>query len=105
MDMKLGDFIGGWVVGDFEPSLIRTKDIEVAIQSHNAGDEPAPHIHKEADEYNIIITGKVVFNDIGYEKGDICIIRKGEPSFFKAIEDSTLLVIKQPSVIGDKYLI
>ena len=29
---KLEDFTKGWLVGDFEPSLIRSKDIEVAVR-------------------------------------------------------------------------
>ena len=31
---KLSDTTRGWVIGDFEPSLLKTKDFEVGILTH-----------------------------------------------------------------------
>lgn len=101
--MKLSDFTRGWLVGDFDPSLIRTKDIEVAVQEYKEGDVERPHIHKEAIEYNLVIEGLVSFNDRLFGEDDIAVIEKGEESRFKAITDAKVLVIKTPSLIGDKY--
>ena len=35
---KLGDMIGGWFIGNFEPSLLKTNDVEVAVKKYKAGD-------------------------------------------------------------------
>jgi hypothetical protein len=41
-----------------------------------------------------------------YKKDDIILIEKGESTDFMPLEDGTVTcVIKNPSVIGDKYLI
>ena len=58
--MNLDAMIGGWFVGDFEPSVIRTKDFEVAVKKYKAGDKEARHIHKVATELTVIISGKVL---------------------------------------------
>lgn len=98
-------FTRGWVVGDFEPSLIKTKNIEVAIQQYSAGDEEEAHYHKEAIEYNIILDGVVKFNDDIYNQYEICIIEKDDITKFKAITNARVLVIKSASIKGDKYIV
>ena len=34
---KLEDMIKGWFVGNFEPTLLKTNDVEVAVKSYNKG--------------------------------------------------------------------
>ena len=101
----LNDFTRGWVVGNFEPSLIKTENIEVAIQSYEAGDKEAAHYHKEAIEYNVVLDGTVSFNGYLYGQDEICIIEKNDVTEFKAVTDARVLVIKSASVKGDKYLV
>jgi mannose-6-phosphate isomerase-like protein (cupin superfamily) len=105
LQYNLGDFIGGWVVGDFDPSLIKTKDFEVSIKRYNAGDRDLCHFHKEADEITIIISGTVVMNGKHHIANDIVLIKKGESVEFNASSDAVTCVIKVPSVKGDKYLV
>ncbi len=104
---KLKDFTRGWVVGDFVPSII-PKCQEVAIQQHKQMTWEHMHYHKESDEINIIIQGQVSFwfqdYHISLQKGDIIVIEKGQAVRFQSITKSTLLVIKQKSILGDKYL-
>ena len=57
--MNLDEMIGGWFVGDFEPSVIRTKDFEVAVKRYKAGDKEAKHMHKVATELTVIISARV----------------------------------------------
>lgn len=99
----INDFFRGWLVGDFEPSLIRTKDIEVGVLNHKKDEEWPRHIHKEAVEYNYLIKGRMTLNEVEINEGDIFIIEKNEPAKPIFLEDCTVLVIKTPSVIGDKY--
>lgn len=100
---KIEDFYRGWLVGDFEPSLIRTKDIEFGILTHKKDEVWPKHVHMLADEYNVLIEGRMTVNGQDINKGDIFIIEKGEPAEPKFLEDCKVLVIKVPSVIGDKY--
>ena len=100
---RLEDFTRGWFMGDFEPSLIRTKDFEVGILTHTKGEVWPKHYHKLADEYNVLVKGKMTVNGTELNTGDVFIIEKNEVSEPKFLEDCTVLVIKIPSIIGDKY--
>ena len=42
-------------------------------------------------------------NDSVYEAGDIVLIEPGEDTDFEALTDVTTVVVKAPSVMGDKY--
>ena len=102
---KLKDFTNGWIVGDFEPSIIRTKDFEFLVRSYKAGDKDAKHLHKIADEITVIISGKVKWNGKEFSTGDVIHLPQNTASEFECIEDCSIAVIKTPSVIGDKYLL
>ena len=103
--MNLDAMIGGWFVGDFEPSVIRTKDFEVAVKKYKAGDKEARHMHKVATELTVIISGKVLMNSQEYDEGSIIQISPNTSSDFEAIEDTVTVVVKTPSVAGDKYVL
>lgn len=100
---KVKDFTRGWLIGDFEPCIMRTKDFEVGILLHKKGEDWPKHYHKIADEHNVLISGKMEINGTHFEAGDIFTIEKGEVSKPTFHEDCMILVIKVPSVIGDKY--
>lgn len=102
---KLDNFTKGWVAGDFDPSLIKTKDFEVAVKKYKAGDKEIRHFHKAAEEITIIVTGKYKMNGEVLGEGDIIFLGKGEPAEFECLDDGYNTVIKVPSVKGDKYII
>jgi quercetin dioxygenase-like cupin family protein len=102
---KLENFTRGWVVGDFEPNIIHTKDFEVMVRYYKKGDKEAKHVHKLADEITIIVSGKFKMNGGLLEAGDIVHLSPGDPTDFECLEDGSNTVIKTPSVMGDKYLI
>ncbi len=102
---NLTNFFKGWIFGDFDLSIMRVKDFEIAVKEYVAGDKENRHVHKIADEYTCVIVGKVKMNGEIYSKNDIVMIEKNESTDFEAIEDSITLVIKLPSVIGDKYAV
>ena len=56
---KLKKMKGGWFIGNFEPSLLKTNDCEVAVKSYKKGDKEGKHYHKVATEYTAVIKGKV----------------------------------------------
>jgi hypothetical protein len=100
----LKDFFNGWVVGNFEPSLLKSKDIEVAIQSYTAGDEEQQHYHKVGTEISLMVCGSATFNEQILNEGEGLVIKPKQSNIFKAITDCKVLVIKYPSDTSDKYL-
>ena len=102
-NFKLDEFTRGWLVGDFEPSLLKTKDIEVAVQLYKAGQKGDMHLHKIATEITVIAHGTVNMGGKIFTQGDILVVPKGVPTDFLSITDSVTVVIKYPSVANDKY--
>ena len=102
---NIDDFIGGWFVGNFSPSIIRTKSFEAGVKKYSAGDVDAKHVHKIATEITYIAKGSVKFNDVVYSEGDIIILYPNDVNEFRSITDSILFVLKAPSVPGDKFVI
>lgn len=100
---KLSKYFKGWLCGNFDLSLFRTLDFEVAIKKYNKGDFEKLHHHLYATEYTIIAQGKVRMNNIEYITDDIIIIEPTESTDFEALEDTITVVIKTPSVKNDKY--
>ena len=56
---KLDKMIKGWVVGNFNPSVYKTDNFEVAIKKYDTGDYEQRHFHKVATEITVISKGKV----------------------------------------------
>lgn len=101
---KLNSFIGGWFVGDFQPTILPSKDCEVAIKRYKKGDYDAKHHHKLSDEITVIVDGTVMMNDQVYYTDDVIFIPKGESTDFYAVSDAVTCVVKLPSSKDDKYL-
>ena len=102
---KLDDMIKGWFIGNFEPSLCKTNDVEVAVKKYNKGDYEEKHYHKIATEYTLIISGRVKMNNKEYKEGDIIIMEPYETTDFECLEDNTInVVVKLPGANNDKYI-
>ena len=102
---KLDDMIKGWFIGNFEPSLCKTNDVEVAVKKYNRGDYEEKHYHKIATEYTLIISGRVKMNNKEYKEGDIIIMEPYETTDFECLEDNTInVVVKLPGANNDKYI-
>lgn len=95
----------GWFIGNFDPSLYKTNDVEVAVKHYKAGDHEDKHYHKIATEYTVIIEGEVEMNGVRYKKDDIVVMEPGEATDFTAITDSTNVVVKIPGANNDKYVV
>src|SRR5574343_1065692 len=99
----LKDYFRGWIIGDFNPSILRTKEFEVGLLSHKKGEDWPRHVHKIADEINLLISGSMTVNGTKIEPYQIFVIEKNEVSKAEFLEDCIILVVKIPSVPGDKY--
>ena len=102
---NIDDFKGGWFIGDFEPTLLRTKEFEISVRHYQAGDEEEKHVHRIANEYTVVITGIVEMNGVQYNPKDVILIEKDEAVKFKVLTDAITIAVKVPSVIGDRYIV
>lgn len=100
----LNDMFKGWFVGNFDPTLYRTNDVEVAVKIYKVGDFEAAHYHKVATELTVIVSGSVRMNGIEYCAGDIVVMEPGDITDFKALTDAVNVVVKLPGANNDKYI-
>lgn len=102
---KLSEMKKGWFVGNFEPSLWKTEDVEVAVKQFKRGDTEDAHYHKIATEITVIVSGRVrMFNKL-WDSGTIIIAEPGDITSFEALSDATLAVVKIPGARNDKYVV
>lgn len=101
---RIDDMTKGWFVGNFEPTLYKTNDVEVAVKSYKAGDYESRHYHKIATEITVVVFGKIRMNDNEYSSGDIIVMEPGEPTDFEALTDAVNAVVKLPGANDDKYI-
>tara|TARA_B100000941_G_C28473164_1_gene537614 strand:+ start:966 stop:1289 length:324 start_codon:yes stop_codon:yes gene_type:complete len=102
---KLQDMVGGWFIGNFDPSLLKTEDVEVAVKDYKIGSYEDSHFHKIAKEITVIVKGKVLMNGVEYKQGDIIVIEPGESTDFEVLEETITTVVKIPGATNDKYLL
>jgi hypothetical protein len=101
----LSKFKGGWLVGNFEPAIVRAEGFEVGIKYYKAGVKEPLHVHKIATEITVLVSGKAMINGKIYEAGQIIVLEPGEPARFETLEDTATAVIKVPSAPQDKYIL
>lgn len=105
MDLfRLEDFTGGWVAGDFAPSLLRTDAFEVAVKRYRRGDTEAEHYQLSAVEVTIIVAGRCRIGAHELGPDDIIRIEPFEPAAFEALDDVVLVAFKAPSLPADKVI-
>ena len=100
---RLEAMVKGWFVGDFNPTAVHSSACEVAVKHYQAGDHEALHHHRVATETTLIISGEVEMRGRRWTAGDIITLEPGEATDFTAITDAINVVVKLPSVAGDKY--
>lgn len=100
---NIKSYTNGWFIGNFEPSLLKTKDFEIAHHFYPKDFVGEHHTHKVAMEYNYIISGKLNASGNILGNGDIFIYEPFDISNVIFIEDTNLIIIKVPSIINDKY--
>ena len=102
---RIESFIRGWFIGDFEPTLVPTKQFETAMKTYKTGDKEAAHLHSIAREFTIIGAGKFRMNEAILQAGDIVELSPGEVADFECLESGITFVVKTPSAPKDKVLV
>ena len=105
LTQKISEMTRGWFIGDFEPSVLKTKEFEVGVLTHKKGEQWPKHYHKVATEVTLLLSGSMTICGQLIEAGTIFTIEPNEIADPVFHEDCTVLVIKTPSVIGDKYVV
>ncbi len=100
---RLEKMKGGWFIGDFEPSVMHRKDFEVCYKLHKKGEVWVRHTHKVATEITVLLRGSMRIMGQVLEAGDIFTIYPNEIADPEFLEDCEVIIVKTPSVIGDKY--
>jgi quercetin dioxygenase-like cupin family protein len=101
---RLEDFVGGWIVGDFSPSIFKSRELEVGLKILDAGYSEPEHFQRKATEVTLVIEGECWLNGEKLRSGDIMIVPPGIAGEFYAKTNTTLLVLKAPSLPKDKVL-
>lgn len=102
---RLDQMVKGWFVGNFDPTLYRTNDVEVAVKTYRAGDHEGSHYHKIATEITVILSGRVVMAGREFQEGDIIVMEPGDITDFTALTDTMNVVVKLPGANNDKYIV
>ena len=102
---NLDSFHRGWIIGDFEPSLIRTEAFEICCTHHQKGEVAEPHFHSMSEEINIVTSGRLQVNGKVLTKGEIFVYKAFEVCDVTFLEDTELLVVRIPSAPNDKVLV
>tara|TARA_B100000508_G_scaffold98900_1_gene77611 strand:+ start:198 stop:518 length:321 start_codon:yes stop_codon:yes gene_type:complete len=96
-------FMGGWFVGDFEPSIFKNPFFEVGHHSHKKNDQTFPHYHQVTNELNYIVRGEMMVDKQHLKAGDMWIYEPWDISDVEFLEDTDLMIIRWPSIPTDKY--
>ncbi len=101
---SLGEYKNGWLLGNFCPAVIQTKDFEVCVKTFRVGDREISHYQVIATEVTVVLSGKVRMGEILLAEDDILVVEPGEVVDFEALTDCKVLGIKFPSLPEDKVL-
>lgn len=99
---KSKDFIRGWIIGDFTPSIIKTKNFEVCYRTE-VPSKIQPHYHKKGEEITIVLRGESIINNESMISGDIFVLYPNEIVQGEIIKETEIIVIRPYSDTKDKY--
>jgi len=100
---RIEEFTRGWIIGDFSPSILKTDKFEVGLLQHKAGEIWPKHYHKVGTEYNVLVSGKMIIQGRELNAGDVFVFNPDDIADPVFLQDCTVLVVKVPSLPGDKY--
>ena len=101
---KLENFEKGWVVGNFDPAIFKSSNVEVGVKQYKKGERESSHYQLTAIEVTIVISGKVRLGAEILDQFQIATIFPLEEADFECLEDSILVCIKSPSCPNDKVI-
>jgi len=103
--INIDHYIRGWLIGNFEPSIINTTEFEIGVLNHKKDEKWAFHYHEKTREINILLEGEMIINNIPLHKDTIFIFESNMISCPLFLTDCIVLCIKLPSLPNDKTII
>ena len=105
MEVLNTDYLSGWYVGSFQPSLVSSDDIEVGTKLVPCGTKPDYHYHKIKREITVVLSGSIKLEGSGQivSAGSAIILEPFEKNDQLFLEDTLILVINTPSAQSDKH--
>jgi mannose-6-phosphate isomerase-like protein (cupin superfamily) len=94
---KIEDMKGGWFVGNFEPTILKTEDFEISYKTHKKGEEWDIHYHDTVKEINLLIRGELIIQNKHLKGGDIFVLEPFEIADPVFLEDCEIVCVKTPS--------
>jgi len=101
---NIEDFVGGWFIGNFEPTLLSNKYFEISVKRFKQGDVEPIHYQLEAIEFTVIISGSCRIGNLVLGPNEILQVDPFEAVDFEALTDVVLVAVKTPSLPRDKAL-
>ncbi len=102
---NIREMVNGWMVGDFDPAILKTKNFEVGYHTYKKNAPTQNHYHKTSTEINLVVKGDVEINGERFTSGDIFVLEPYMISISKFYKDTELVVIRDNSNPSDKYLV
>jgi hypothetical protein len=105
--MELGNirgYVGGWFIGAFEPTMMKTDDFEVCIKRYSKGEREALHYQIRAVEFTLVVEGNCRIGSHLLGPDDVLRIDPLEAADFEALTDVVLVAVKTPSIPSDKRM-
>jgi len=94
---KIENMVGGWFIGNFEPTILRTEQFEVSFKVHPKGQIWDIHYHTHVTEINYVVRGKMIIQGKELIAGDIFTLYPYEIADPIFLEDTEIICVKTPS--------
>lgn len=102
---KLENFTRGWIIGDFEPSLLKNSGVELAVMHKNKGVGVCDfHYHENCIEINVLIKGQMKVNNKIIKENEVFVFNPFVPAICEFLEDCTFVAFKNKSSNKDKVI-
>lgn len=101
---SLDGMVGGWFIGNFEPSIFASQDFEICLKRYKKGDVEPAHFQHVATEYTLVVSGIIRMGLMEFRENEIVEIPPLEIADFESITDSIVVAIKTPSMPSDKEI-
>lgn len=101
---RVEDFVGGWFLGNFTPTLEANPHVEVCLKRYPKGTTEPVHYQLVATEYTLVISGRCRIGELELGPDDILTIPPGAAAGFEALTDVILVAVKTPSLPDDKVV-
>jgi dTDP-glucose pyrophosphorylase len=102
---ELENYINGWFIGNFEPSILKNSGVELAVMNKKKGIGIHDfHYHEHCIEINVLIKGTMKCNNKIIKENQIFVFNPCVPSVYEYLEDCTFVVFKNKPSNTDKVI-